>query len=478
MRAGALLRRARILRRSNDLAAALQAYQELKKLGAASVEGLPAEAVALQASVGILETLGRGREAEAMALELAQALEQGRWRLDEAAFGFYLEEVSRRLQTWKQSEGLRGRVQLSVALKAAWGSQGRRLVEVGGVRYLFQRAGTGYVLLGPQWIERSWSAPAGIRLEARGPEEATGSGPVSVRYASATRLPWNVWAVTLDPAAELREAELRNRLLWIFLLIVTLLVAGVSYLMVRSVTRELTISRLQSDFVAAVSHEFRTPLTSLCQISELFAKGRVTRQEDQAVYHGILVRESQRLRRLVEGLLDFGQMEAGARDYRFATLDVAELARAVAAEFSAEHGAFGERLRVECGADTGTIKADRTALECVIWNLLDNAMKYGGAETGVWLKTGREGGRVWIAVEDQGPGVPVPEQGRIFEKFVRGKAARDANLRGSGIGLAMVKRIVEAHRGKIELKSGDGQGCRFRIELAGDGHGKDLIGGG
>ncbi|MBI4910879.1 MAG: sensor histidine kinase, partial [Acidobacteria bacterium] len=123
------------------------------------------------------------------------------------------------------------------------------------------------------------------------------------------------------------------------------------------------------------------------------------------------------------------------------------------------------RIHVDC-QPAGDVQADRTAIACVIWNLLDNAMKYSGEQSPVRLTTRHDGGRVLVTVQDEGPGIPQAEQIRIFEKFVRGEAARAANIRGSGIGLALVKRILDAHRGEITLQSEPGHGCSFTFALA------------
>jgi signal transduction histidine kinase len=482
-RAGAFLRQARIHRKAGQWEESLRVYSQLAGLRGALIEGLPAEAIALQARMTIFEKLARREDARREARALAEGLAAGRWPLTEASYGFYLEEAARGMHPQLPPAISPLRVQLAAALAQAWRNrgdgQGRRLLPAGGQVFLALHrktdSETTVLLLGPEWLERNWRAPLASNLTPRGmalalttpegtPVLAAQPGPATTRFASATRLPWNVEAVTLNPEAELQSARFWQRILGISLLAVALLVIAGSILIARSVTRELTISRLQSDFVAAVSHEFRTPLTSLCQISELFVSGRVAREVDRSLYYGILARESRRLRRLVEGLLDFGRMEAGAREYRFERIELAVLAREVADELAQENETHAVRLRVECPA-AGCVEADRTALACVIWNLLDNALKYSGDDTPVRLSTRHENRRVLLAVDDEGPGIPPAEQSRIFDKFVRGEAARAANIRGSGIGLAMVKRILDAHRGAIVLHSEPGYGCTFTIEL-------------
>jgi signal transduction histidine kinase len=284
----------------------------------------------------------------------------------------------------------------------------------------------------------------------------------SVRLASVTQLPWNVHVVTSNPPAE-RSLDLRRRLLATALGIITLLILAGSYLITRAVTRELAVSRLQSDFVSAVSHEFRTPLTTLCLLTGQLAEGKITSASDRTEYYGVLARESQRLRRLVEGLLNFGRMEAGAAQYRFETIDPAELVLQVTGEFTRE----GERhpIRVHAQQDAPLVRADRAALSCALWNLLDNAAKYSGESSPIEVDVGRADSRAAIRVRDHGQGIPPTEHQRIFHKFVRGEAAMQAGIRGTGVGLAMINHIVAAHNGEIRLESHPGEGSSFTLLL-------------
>ena len=154
-----------------------------------------------------------------------------------------------------------------------------------------------------------------------------------------------------------------------------LVIAG-SYLIARGVSRELAVARLQSDFVSAVSHEFRTPLTSLHQFTEILVEDDDLPAAERRSFYEALARATRRLTRLVESLLDFGRMEAGARPYRLEPLDAAPFAAAVAAEFWQEVSAQG--FLIECHTPAGAVpvRADKDALAQALWNLLDNAVKY------------------------------------------------------------------------------------------------------
>ena len=246
-----------------------------------------------------------------------------------------------------------------------------------------------------------------------------------------------------------------------------MLVLGGGFVVARAVAREVEVSRLQSDFVSAVSHEFRTPLTSLCLLSEQLDSGSVTPEEARREYYGTLARESQRLRRLVEGLLNFGRMEAGAEKYTFEVHDPVEIARDVAAEFQREVDAEGYRVEFRAGDRVPLIRGDRPALASAVWNLLDNAVKYSPSSRTVWVEVGDDAGRAALRVRDEGLGIPKGEQAQVFAKFFRGEAARAQGIRGTGIGLATVRHIVERHGGEIRLESDAGAGATFTILLPG-----------
>jgi two-component system phosphate regulon sensor histidine kinase PhoR len=217
--------------------------------------------------------------------------------------------------------------------------------------------------------------------------------------------------------------------------------------------------------VTAVSHEFRTPLTALRQLSELLAKGRVPNDGVRQQYYEVLEHESARLHRLVEGLLNFGRMQAGAMRYNFETVDAVELLRSVVGEFRAQAERRGCRVEFDANGTAAPTRADREALGCVVWNLLDNAVKYSPDNRTVWLELGHENGCVAIRVRDQGVGIPREEQARIFQKFVRGKDANSLGVQGAGIGLAVVHEIVTTHRGEIKVDSTPGAGSTFTVLL-------------
>ncbi len=225
------------------------------------------------------------------------------------------------------------------------------------------------------------------------------------------------------------------------------------------------MARLQSDFVAAVSHEFRSPLTAVRQMAEMLEMDRLPTEERRHAYYRTIAGEAARLQRLVETLLNFGKMEAGAAQYRFAEVDAAALAQTVARDI--EPQARRADIVIEMnGPESGMhVRADESALSVALRNLVDNAIKYSPGQSTVRVEWKKDDERVAISVVDHGPGIPRKEQHAIFRKFVRGRAATDGHVQGTGVGLSMAQEIVRAHGGEIRLDSEVGRGSTFTIVL-------------
>ena len=278
-------------------------------------------------------------------------------------------------------------------------------------------------------------------------------------------LPWKTYAISNPVDVRNSGLTLKGWLVVIGLFALTLLVVGGCYLTGRAVAREIAMTRLESDFVAAVSHEFRTPLTVLRQLSELLAKGRVVSPDVQQQCYDVMEHESTRLQRLVEGLIKFGRMEAGAMRYEFETVDTGALLGTLLDEFGVQANRHGCRIELTASGSALPVRADREALSCVVWNLLDNAIKYSPDCRTVWIDLAREDGNVAIRVRDHGVGIPQKDHHRIFEKFVRGEVANTLGVQGTGIGLAVARQIIVRHGGEIRLESQPGSGSTFTVLL-------------
>jgi signal transduction histidine kinase len=285
-----------------------------------------------------------------------------------------------------------------------------------------------------------------------------------VRLATETQLPWSLYVTgSRSPSGETTTARQRLMLLGLGTVVI-FLIAG-TYFVARAIRHEIAVSRLQSDFVATVSHEFRSPLTAMRQLSEILALGRVSDEERRQKYYDTLVGETRRLQGLVETLLNFGKMEEGARQYRFEQIDVSELVEGVVAEFASQLAASGRRIELTHAPAGCPIEADAEALALAVRNLIDNALKYSPGQPAVSVEWGRENGAIAIRVRDRGMGIPTAEQPLIFQKFVRGSAAVAANVKGTGVGLAMVSHVVRAHGGEVRVESATNEGSTFTIVL-------------
>ncbi len=232
-------------------------------------------------------------------------------------------------------------------------------------------------------------------------------------------------------------------------------------------SKERRLAALKSDFVANVSHELKTPLALIRMFGEMLLLERVPTPEKRRQYLQIIMSESERLTALIENVLDFARVERGKAGYSFAPGDVGEAVGRAVEIFS--HRAEREAMTISLNVtpDLPPAMVDARALELASINLIDNAFKYAKEGARVEVDVWKEADRIRIRVRDFGPGIDSEERDRIFERFVRGKNASGTQVRGSGIGLALVKHIAESHGGKVSVQSPGGaeKGCAFVIEL-------------
>jgi signal transduction histidine kinase len=227
------------------------------------------------------------------------------------------------------------------------------------------------------------------------------------------------------------------------------------------VRRELKIAQLQSDFTATVSHEFRSPLTGIRQLGEMLLAGRGAGDESrQRRYYELICRESNRLTQLVENVLDFASIEDGRKQYRFERIETGEWLRELAGTL-----APGRTVQADFPSGLPAIEGDKNALSSAVLNLLDNAIKYSPDGSPVHLRASAEAGWVTIEVRDQGCGIASEDQRRIFDRFYRGANASGGPAQGVGLGLALVKRIADAHGARIRVESAPGKGSTFYLAM-------------
>lgn len=264
-----------------------------------------------------------------------------------------------------------------------------------------------------------------------------------------------------ETIAELARSRSRWSLSFILLLNV-LLIAGV-WFVYRNVRREVALAQMKSDFVSNISHELRTPLSLIRMFSETLEMGRVRTEEKKQEYYKIIGQETERLTHLVNNILNFSRIEAGRKEYHFSEVNLNEIARKVLDNYQFHLKNEGFALETDFDPVLPIIKADAEAVSESLINLLDNAVKYSDKEKFVRIRTGREDGAVYVEVEDRGIGIAAEHRQKIFEKFYRVSGALVHNTKGSGLGLSLVKHIMDAHGGRVALESQPGEGSRFRL---------------
>ena len=469
IRAGALLRMARLLRNSGRREQSIAVYRKLAGMNE-NVAGVPA---ALLATLAFAE-LSHNPLA---ALAVRNDLSSGRWRLTRGQFDFYWSEAARITKTSAPPSPENDRLTQiadfvwrdrmnhpeSLSYETEW---------IGGAPVLLIWRGTAEqrrVLVTPPESLLQASPPSGdVRyafVDAKGHTLAglkDKSNHSVVRTSAEIELPWTLFISEKKPLAK-NTLIAQQRFLLLGLSIMMLFLVLGTYFIARAIQREAEVQRMQSNFVSVVSHEFRSPITSMRQLSEMLAFGRVSSEERRQLYYQTLVKETSRLQRLIEGLLNFGRMEAGARQYQFEEHDALAIVENVVCEFAPQIAASGKHIEALRTKGPLWIEADFDAISVALRNLLDNAIKYSPNQQTVWVECALDHGRVAIRVRDQGLGITESERRTIFKKFMRGSAAIAANVKGSGVGLAMVSHIVAAHGGEITIASEPGRGTLFTM---------------
>ncbi len=245
----------------------------------------------------------------------------------------------------------------------------------------------------------------------------------------------------------------------------SLVLAGGIWLTYRNVTKEMALAKLKSDFVANVSHELRTPLSLIRLYAETLEMGRLTNPEKYQEYFRILRKESERLSALINNILDFSRIEAGRKEYDFRETDLAELVRNTLESYRFQIERNGFALEGNIADNLPPVSVDREAIARSLLNLINNALKYSQNEKYLAVNLYRTDGTAKLEVIDHGIGIPHSEQPKIFEKFYRVGDPLVHNTKGSGLGLALVLHIVQAHGGKVSVESAPGQGSKFTIAL-------------
>lgn len=285
------------------------------------------------------------------------------------------------------------------------------------------------------------------------------------RHFDTTLYKWRL-NVSMTSAEELaRGVEQRRMLEMVLVALSAVVVVAGMFVVLVAAYRERKLSNLKSDFVANVSHELKTPLALVRMFGELLQSGRVESDEKRQEYLGIIVGESERLTALIENVLDFARAERGKSTYEFVESDLGiVVSRAVeACRVRAEREDVTLELHVPAGLPA--VRVDERAIEVAVINLVDNAVKYARDGKVVRVSVEERGGGLEVRVSDRGPGIPAEDRKRIFDRFERGRGATGEQIRGSGIGLALVRHIAEAHGGQVAVEPGKPHGATFVFSI-------------
>lgn len=261
---------------------------------------------------------------------------------------------------------------------------------------------------------------------------------------------------------ETRKKELYSYIAIIIISAVVILGGGAFTLW--NLSRQWTIAELKGELVAGLSHDLRRPLTSIRMFSEMLSDGAVPTEDKKREYYRVISNESEQLTNLANNILDFSRMESGRKRYSFKYEDIAQLTAETVERFRTRMLEPARRVVLKADSGIPKIKIDADAVAQALINLLSNAAKYSPPEEEITVNLVKTRRGVAIEVIDKGIGVPKKEHKRIFEKFYR-VVREETDVGGAGLGLALVRHIAEAHRGKVTVESESGRGSKFSLVL-------------
>lgn len=290
-----------------------------------------------------------------------------------------------------------------------------------------------------------------------------GEGPDRIRgVAVNTRWVDHELRPRLERELGIEDAARQDLLIYGSGVAVVLLMVGAGFwLLLRDLSREAATNRLRADFVSGVTHDLKTPIAVIRLYSDILASRDESGDPERSSFYRIIARESDRLGRLVDRVLTFSRIERGGQVYRFEQADPAPvIARAVD-----DYGEFLERagfaLKRQLAASCVPVRLDAAAVTQAVANLLDNAVKYSGESREIGVSLAQRNGSVIFEVEDHGAGIAAAEQSKVFDRYYR--APNGSGQGGYGLGLYLVRHVMEAHGGRAELESEPNRGSRFRL---------------
>jgi signal transduction histidine kinase len=289
--------------------------------------------------------------------------------------------------------------------------------------------------------------------------------PVLRATVPAEALPmryWTVRAQVLPSDETMLAATIGSRRVFILISFASAVAVIALLLTARAARSAAVLASMKSEFVSAVTHELKTPLSSIRLVSETLARGRFREQEKVGEYAAVLFNEVTRLTRTVDNLLTISRVQDIERFYTFEPVDPGTLLEDALGSFQSRLKEQAFDVKVDIPAPLPSVNVDRAAIHQALENLLDNAIRYSNGTRRLTVAASTSGREVHLKIADKGPGIPPSEVSQVFEKFYRG---RNSSCGGSGLGLSIVQRIIKDHKGEVRLQSAVDGGTVAEIML-------------
>ncbi len=297
-----------------------------------------------------------------------------------------------------------------------------------------------------------------------------GSKDESIELATVTEFfvdnfpPWKI-EFFRSQTSGLAGIDIKKSFYFLTIVVLLIVLTFGAALIMRTIAHEMEVLKIKSDFVSSVSHEFKTPLTSIRTLVERLQNGKVQDKEKMMQYFSVITQDTDKLTRLVGNILDFSKIEEGKREFDFEETDVAQLVSRQIQEFQKDELLKDFSIQAFINEDIPQLSVDGEALSQALNNLLDNAVKFSPDKKEIEVHLRNDKKNVILDVKDNGIGISPDELDKIFEKFYQGKNALKQTVKGAGLGLTLVKHTVEAHGGRVSVKSKVGEGSTFSLIL-------------
>ena len=278
--------------------------------------------------------------------------------------------------------------------------------------------------------------------------------------------PWSIELFRQDPKLFEQILNLRRSIYFYILILVAGILGCGLILTSYSINREIELAQLKSEFVSTISHDLRSPLTSIRQMAEMLETGRVITKERRHKYYEVIVEQSEKLSLLINNILDSTKMEEKKRTFDFEVVTFEKLLNEILSTTKKRIHHEGFTLNIEIDRNLPEIVVDRSAISQAIANLVDNAIKFSNENKEINVRSFSESGYVVVEIQDFGIGIKDDEKNKIFNRFYRGSdESVRGRTKGSGLGLTLVKQIIDAHNGDVTVDSELGKGSTFTIKL-------------